>query len=1393
MPYSSLFRSEEMSLIQLYIPSETVQPTMAELGELGLIQFRDLNPDVNAFQRAFVSEVRRFDEIERRLRYFSVQIAKTDIPIYPLTGARARSVQELNELEETINQHEQRIIQMNNSYETLQKRYLELTEARHVLQETAIFFEEVKNRQDIRQSLDEPTAPLLDHTDVEQGESLVFRHANFRFVTGVILRTKMQIFERILWRALRGNFYINHAEIDELITDPETDEVLEKNVFIIFSHGQEILNKIKKISESLGATLYPVDDNPDQRHQTLMEITTSINDLNSVLQSTNQARRTELLKVAENLSIWFTIIKKEKAIYHAMNLFNYDSTRKCLIAEGWCPTNDIGQIHNALREQSRSMVPSILNELRTTKEPPTFHRVNKFTGGFQEIVDAYGIAKYREVNPGLFTIITFPFLFAVMFGDLGHGVFVTLAALYLIVFEKRLERNGKGEIFEMFFGGRYIILLMGLFSMYTGLMYNDIFSLSLKLAKPGFEWIKNDTDGTYKVIQTGVYPFGIDPSWHGAENYLLFTNSYKMKMSIILGVIHMSFGQTIRNSPPGLLNTLIYMFLQPGKVAAKDQLYPGQDKVQFILLIIALICVPWMLLTKPLIMRHDHKKIRAQGYHNPQTDATRISTDENNEHGGAVVTEEIHEEEEFDFGEIMIHQVIHTIEFCLGCISNTASYLRLWALSLAHAQLSSVLWDMTLKTALNYQGVLGVILIAVASIFWFILTIGILILMEGLSAFLHALRLHWVEFNNKFYEGTDHRIKYLLEALKKEPNGLQKHEESELFLLLSQVRGIGSKWSNPDKIGQAELYEAINSVFNSLKNYTEHSGPFLKKVNAKEVPDYYQIITNPMDLSIISKRIKNTHYNSKKEFSDDLYLIYSNCLLYNTNPDNEYRKHAIAMREKTDALLQSVPDITILSQGAQAIELYDDNSDSDSGCEVDEWDIRLRQEFKVPFLSPLPLLWDPEINNPNRNKLSDPDYDPTENAPTIDEYPEAQIPKTGTAPIIDQNIELLKQCHPKDLPPLEMNYETSSAVMKCCVAKLLQHSGFESSMNTPLHILTEIAGDYLMNIGRTFRKYLDDYDKKMKPEEIVEHVLYENGIGSLNDIESYLRDDICRYGTKLKDLRRRLDTAFNEQIINPDGSGGGANNSEKIIDETLLENEDVFVTGNIVEEVDEDFFRFKELGLGPLSVPMKLFHGTNKTKYPVKKVDNSLENKYSPPPPWKPITDSSSRIGLLQEFFQLKTEQHNGQLIEDEQLPPKQKFQRPKVPPTGKIPPQPRRQPQKSVAELAAALAEKKRKREKELELLEQKERQKKLKLQEKAKKQAEKEEQKKQKQLEREQAKKAEKKAKIDEITVASSSSAITTNNTFLNNNSTSPGDDNESDLEIIPLFQRKRERRRM
>ena len=90
-----------------------------------------------------------------------------------------------------------------------------------------------------------------------------------------------------------------------------------------------------------------------------------------------------------------------------------------------------------------------------------------------------------------------------------------------------------------FRSGRYIILLMGVFSMYTGLMYNDIFSKSLHLWPSA--WSFPATNGTaIGILNDNRYPFGLDPGWHGSDNALVFANSYKMKMSIVLGVIHVS-------------------------------------------------------------------------------------------------------------------------------------------------------------------------------------------------------------------------------------------------------------------------------------------------------------------------------------------------------------------------------------------------------------------------------------------------------------------------------------------------------------------------------------------------------------------------------------------------------------------------------------------------------------------------------------------------------------------------------------------------------------------------------------------------------------------------------------------------------------------------------------
>ncbi|XP_062299047.1 V-type proton ATPase 116 kDa subunit a isoform X3 [Scomber scombrus] len=854
-----LFRSEEMTLAQLFLQSEAAYCCVSELGELGMVQFRDLNPDVNVFQRKFVNEVRRCEEMDRKLRFVEKEIKKANIPTVD-TGENPEVPfpRDMIDLEATFEKLENELKEINTNQEALKKNFLELTELKHILRRTQQFFDEMEDP-----NLLEESSALMEGNEGGRGAPL-----RLGFVAGVISRERIPTFERMLWRVCRGNVFLRKAEIEDPLEDPATvsthgiqshrvanrhikkkhkykaaysrfnnfipfqqGDQVHKSVFIIFFQGDQLKNRVKKICEGFRASLYPCPETPQERKEMLAGVNSRIDDLQMVLNQTEDHRQRVLQAASKTMRVWFIKVRKMKAIYHTLNLCNIDVTQKCLIAEVWCPVSDLDSIQFALRrgtERSGSTVPSILNRMQTKQTPPTFNKTNKFTSGFQNIVDAYGIGNYREINPAPYTIITFPFLFAVMFGDMGHGVLMTSAALYLVIRESRiLSQKSDNEMFNMVFAGRYIILLMGLFSIYTGVIYNDCFSKSLNMFGSGWSvrpmfgpkganWTSETLDGN-SVLQLdpavpgvfgGPYPLGIDPIWNVATNKLTFLNSFKMKMSVILGVIHMLFGVSLSlfnhlyfkkplniflgfipeivfmaslfgylillifykwaaydafdsKDAPSLLIHFINMCLFNYNDPTNKPLYPGQMGIQVLLVLIALACVPCMLIVKTMVLRRQHlwkKHLGTQKFggvrvgNGPTEDEAGIMDhDQLSQHSEE--GDEHSEEEPFDFGDVAVIQAIHTIEYCLGCISNTASYLRLWALSLAHAQLSEVLWSMVMHLGLSSRSGGGFFGLAIIFGAFATLTVAILLIMEGLSAFLHALRLHWVEFQNKFYCG----------------------------------------------------------------------------------------------------------------------------------------------------------------------------------------------------------------------------------------------------------------------------------------------------------------------------------------------------------------------------------------------------------------------------------------------------------------------------------------------------------------------------------------------------------------------------------------------------------------------------------------------------------------
>ena len=315
------------------------------------------------------------------------------------------------------------------------------------------------------------------------------------------------------------------------------------------------------------------------------------------------------------------------------------------------------------------------------------------------------------------------------------------------------------EMLTNFVWFRWCILLMGAFAVYCGTIYNDCMSIMINGANTSQWGFGKTEDGKaiVMVADTQVYGYGIDPAWFGVSNQLMYENSLKMKMAVILGVTQMTYGLFLKlsnhlnendlisvfcefvpqlifmtsffiymcgiifykwtinweksdlYSTPNLITVLIHMVLEIGSIDDDVRLYNEnvQKFIQVLFIALMVISIPWMLIPKPFLLKakHNRQKMYQQipshdnysqlisndehefkdepidledksvnnrdGTNNTSNNNNNNNNnsdydDEHSPHGGGGHGGGHGHGDHFDFSEIVIHQLIHTIEYILG-------------------------------------------------------------------------------------------------------------------------------------------------------------------------------------------------------------------------------------------------------------------------------------------------------------------------------------------------------------------------------------------------------------------------------------------------------------------------------------------------------------------------------------------------------------------------------------------------------------------------------------------------------------------------------------------------------------------------------------------------------
>lgn len=389
------------------------------------------------------------------------------------------------------------------------------------------------------------------------------------YASGLIKTSEVDNLMRGVYRMARGKVIIQNVSFSnemmrgiENPDDPESKENLTAFLIILPTSPKtgNISKKIAALVSSCKAKLLPLPTSHFGFDATVRDLESQVSEMSHLLGQASDANVDKIYNLSlvsqdygiSKIEEYRLKMKKYKLIFTTLCLFHESSS--LLVGSFWAAKKDVDHIIHAvdkLKENDPGFISANIYPVTHDRTPPTLFRTNDFTQPFQTIVETFSIPRYKEINPALVTTVTFPFLFGLMFGDVAHGLALFLIAVY-VASSKMYKSKDLRPLYKI----RYLLLLMGFFSVYCGFIYNDFLGVKMynyrscydeghSAPEHNLSTSNNTTTETREIMikrSQCTYPVGFDHVWGFAKNEITFENSFKMKFSIIVGFLQMMLG-----------------------------------------------------------------------------------------------------------------------------------------------------------------------------------------------------------------------------------------------------------------------------------------------------------------------------------------------------------------------------------------------------------------------------------------------------------------------------------------------------------------------------------------------------------------------------------------------------------------------------------------------------------------------------------------------------------------------------------------------------------------------------------------------------------------------------------------------------------------------------------